>query len=96
MIAAQGLLGYGLTAVFASAPADLFQGKNYSTIFGVLSVAASLGGGAGPYFSGSLHDIFVNYETAFLVCIGWTVVSITAMWIAAPRRARRRNAEAAS
>jgi len=95
MIAAQGLLGYGLTAVFASAPADLFQGKNYSTIFGVLSVAASLGGGAGPYFTGLLHDIFGNYETAFLVCIGWSVISVIAIWIAAPRRARRRNAEAA-
>ncbi len=52
MVAAQGLVGYGLTAVFASAPADMFQGRNYSTIFGVLSVFSSLGGGAGPYFTG--------------------------------------------
>lgn len=96
MIAVQGLFGYGLTAVFASAPADIFQGKNYSTIFGVLSVASSLGGGAGPYFTGLFHDIYGNYEIAFMVCIGWTAVSVSAIWIAAPRRARRRNLAAAA
>ena len=95
MIIFQGLIGYGLTAVFASAPADLFQGKNYSTIFGMLSVASSLGGGAGPYFTGLFHDIFGDYEIAFTVCIAWTFISIIAFWIAAPRHARRRNAELA-
>lgn len=95
MIAVQGLIGYVLTAVFASAPADLFQGKHYSTIFGMLSVASSLGGGAGPYFTGLFHDIFGDYEIAFMVCIAWTLISICAFWIAAPRRARRRNMMAA-
>lgn len=89
MVVAQGLVGYGLTAVFASAPADLFQGRNYSTIFGTLSLFSSLGGGAGPYVTGLLHDIDGNYERAFMLCIGLAGVSIVAMWLAAPRRARR-------
>lgn len=88
MVVTQGLIGYGLTAVFASAPADLFQGRNYSTIFGVLSVFSSLGGGAGPYFSGLLYDLDGSYDRAFAVAIGWCAVSIAAMWLAAPRRAR--------
>lgn len=90
MVAVQGLIGYGLTAVFAAAPADMFQGRNYSTIFGVLSVFSSLGGGAGPYFTGLLHDLYGSYEGAFMVAIGWALVSIVAMWLAAPRRSRQR------
>ena len=89
MVATQGLIGYGLTAVFASAPADMFQGRHYSTIFGFLSVFSSLGGGAGPYFTGWLHDIDGNYERAFGLAILWALLSIVAMWIAAPRRSRR-------
>lgn len=90
MIIAQGFFGYGLTAVFASAPADLFQGRNYSSIFGVLSVSAALGGGAGPFFTGLLYDLDGNYTRAFTLAIIWSAVSIAAMWLAAPRRARRR------
>ena len=91
MVVAQGLVGYGLTAVFAAAPADLFQGRNYSTIFGSLSVFSSLGGGAGPYFTGLIYDLEGSYRIAFLIAIGWCFVSIAAMWLAAPRRARRRG-----
>lgn len=90
MVAAQGLIGYGLTAVFASAPADMFQGKNYSTIFGVLSVFSSLGGGAGPYFTGVLYDLDGSYDRAFMLAIGWALLSIVAIWLAAPRRYRSR------
>lgn len=96
MVIAQGLIGYGLTAVFASAPADMFQGQHYSTIFGALSVASSLGGGAGPYFTGLLYDLEGGYQTAFLVAIGWALFSIAAMWLAAPRRARIHYASPAS
>lgn len=90
MVAAQGLIGYGLTAVYASAPADLFQGRNYSTIFGILSVFSSLGGGAGPYVTGRAFDLEGSYETAFMIAIGWCLISTVAMWMAAPRRARQR------
>jgi sugar phosphate permease len=91
MVLAQGLLGYGLTVVFASAPADLFNGRQFSTIFGCLSVAASLGGGAGPFFTGLLFDIDGNYDRAFMLALSLGSISIVAMWLAAPRRARRPN-----
>lgn len=89
MVACQGLIGYGVTAVFASAPADVFQGRHYGTIFGAMSVFSSLGGGAGPYVTGWLYDREGSYDTAFALAIGWAALSILAMWIAAPRRARR-------
>jgi hypothetical protein len=47
MVLAQGVLGYGLTSVIAAIPAEIFQGKHYGTIFGVLMLAA-IGGGAPP------------------------------------------------
>ncbi|MGA0426183.1 MAG: MFS transporter [Alphaproteobacteria bacterium] len=90
MVIMQGLVGYGVTAIFASAPADVFQGKSFSTIFGTLSIFSSLGGGIGPYVTGVIYDLDGNYSRAFLICIGWCVVSIIAMWLAAPRRYRRR------
>ncbi len=88
MVIMQGLVGYGVTAVFASAPADVFQGRNFSTIFGTLSIFSSLGGGIGPYVTGWIYDLDGDYSRAFLVCIGWCAVSIIAMWLAAPRRHR--------
>ncbi|MGH7559858.1 MAG: hypothetical protein ACRENB_02435 [Gemmatimonadales bacterium] len=35
MVAAQGLLGYGLTSVIGAIPAEIFEGRHYGTIFGV-------------------------------------------------------------
>ena len=53
MVAAQGLLGYGLASVFGAIPMELFQGARYSSIFAVLNIASNarrrtgaLGGGA--------------------------------------------------
>ena len=91
MVLAQGMFGYGLTVVYASAPADLFNGRQFSTIFGCLSVASSLGGGAGPFFTGLLFDIDGNYDRAFMLAAGLGFISIVAMWLAAPRRAHRLN-----
>jgi len=48
MVAAQGVLGYGLASVFGAIPAELFQGKHYGTIFGTLSLASIVGGAIGP------------------------------------------------
>lgn len=87
MVAAQGL-GYGLTSVFAAIPAELFQGRHYGTVFGVLGMAASLGAGVGPWMAGALHDLTGRYVEAFLVAMACSVVSIVAMWLAAPRKVR--------
>jgi MFS family permease len=34
MVAAQGVLGYGVTSVIGAIPAEIFQGRHYGTILG--------------------------------------------------------------
>ncbi len=88
MVVAQGTLGYGLTSVMGAIPAEIFEGRHYGSIFGTVMLAAILGGAAGPWLAGSLHDHFGNYAPAFWISIGLSLVSATAIWLAAPRKVR--------
>ncbi len=88
MVGCQGFLGYGLASVFGAVPAELFAGRRYGVIFGVLG-GASIGGGAlGPYLTGVLHDIQGNYDQSFVLAMLICALSILAMWLAAPRKVR--------
>jgi MFS family permease len=88
MIVSQGMLGYGLTSVIGAIPAEIFQGPHYGTIFGTLMLAAIMGGAAGPWVTGALHDATGSYTLAFWVAIGCSILSAGAIWLAAPRRVR--------
>ena len=88
MVAAQGLLGYGMASVFGSVPLELFQGKQFGTIASVLSVAATLGGAVGPWVTGMLYDRTGSYTLAFWICAGMSLIAIVSMWMAAPRKVR--------
>ena len=46
MVVAQGLLGYGVTAVFGTVAFEIFEGRHYGSIFGSLSLASLAGGAA--------------------------------------------------
>jgi MFS family permease len=88
MVLVQGLLGYGLTSVMGAIPAEIFEGRNFGSIFGTAMVAAILGGAIGPWVSGVLHDHFGSYLPAFSLSIGLSVISAIAIWLAAPRKVR--------
>jgi MFS family permease len=88
MVIAQGTLGYGLTSVMGAIPAEIFEGRHYGSIFGTAIVAAILGGAAGPWLAGRLHDHFGDYAAAFWTSIGLSLVSAAAIWLAAPRKVR--------
>jgi MFS family permease len=88
MVLAQGGLGYGLAAVFGAIPAELFQGKHYGTIFGVLSLASGLGSGVGPWATGVVHDLTGSYTIAFWMGMISIAISAAAIWLAAPRKVR--------
>jgi len=88
MVAAQGMLGYGLTSVVGAIPAEIFQGKHYGTIFGTLMLASIVGGAAGPWLTGVLHDATGSYTLAFAIAIGASIFSALAIWLAAPRKVR--------
>ena len=88
MVASQGLLGYGAASVFGAIPMELFQGARYSSIFAVLNLASNGGAGTGPWVAGLVHDYTGSYAPAFWIAIGCSVVSVVAMWLAAPRKVR--------
>jgi nitrate/nitrite transporter NarK len=88
MVTAQGFLGYGMSAVYSALPLELFQGKQYGAIAGMLSVASSLGAGLGPWVTGALYDRTGSYTQAFEIGVILSLVSIICIWLAAPRKVR--------
>jgi MFS family permease len=88
MIAAQGVLGYGITSVIGAIPAEIFQGRHYGSIFGTLMLASIAGGAAGPWLTGTLHDTTGSYTIAFWIAIACSLLSAIAIWFAAPRKVR--------
>ena len=57
MIFTQGALGYGLTSIMGAVVLEIFQGKQYGSIFGTIMLAALAGGAAGPWATGLLYDL---------------------------------------
>jgi MFS family permease len=88
MVAAQGALGYGVTAVFGAIVAEIFQGKHYGTIFGTLMLAAICGGAVAPWATGALFDALGSYTLAFWIGAASSIVGAFAIWQAAPRKVR--------
>jgi len=88
MILAQGTLGYGLTSVMGPIPAEIFAGRHYGSIFGTVMVAAILGGAAGPWITGVIYDAIGTYSIAFWIAAGCNLISILAIWLAAPGKVR--------
>jgi MFS family permease len=88
MVLAQGVLGYGVTSVFAAIVAEIFQGKHYGAIFGTLMLVAITGGAAGPWATGALFDAYGNYTIAFWIGVVLSIVSALAIWLASPRKVR--------
>jgi MFS family permease len=88
MVLAQGFLGYSATAVLGPIVAEIYEGPHFGTIFGTLMLAAIVGGAAGPWITGLLHDHTGNYAAAFWIALGLSIVSAIAIFIAAPRKVR--------
>jgi MFS family permease len=88
MVLAQGVLGYGLTSVIGAVVVEIFQGKHYGSIFGTVMLAAIIGGAAGPWVTGFLHDLSGNYTLAFAIGIGVSGLSALAIWMASPGKIR--------
>ena len=80
------VLGYSLTSVMGAIPAESFGGRNFGSIFGTVMLAAIIGGAAGPWVAGTLHDITGSYSLAFWLSIVCSVFSAISVWRAAPRR----------
>ncbi|MGQ3028842.1 MAG: MFS transporter [Ferrovibrionaceae bacterium] len=88
MVACQGALGYGLTSVMGAIVVEMFEGPQYATIFGVLTIPLMGGGAVGPWATGVVHDLTGSYVPAFVAAILLSLVSIAAIWAAGPGRVR--------
>jgi len=88
MILTQGALGYGLTSIMGAVVLEIFQGKQYGSIFGTIMLAALAGGAAGPWITGILHDLSGSYTIAFAASIAVSGLSAVAIWMASPGKIR--------
>jgi MFS family permease len=88
MIFAQGALGYGLTSIMGAVVLEIFQGKQYGSIFGTIMLAALAGGAAGPWLTGFLYDLSGSYTLAFAIGIAVSGLSAVAIWQASPGKVR--------
>src|SRR5262249_40168784 len=88
MVFAQGALGYGLTSIMGAVVLEIFQGRQYGSIFGTIMLAALAGGAAGPWVTGFLYDLTGSYSLAFALAIFVSGLSALSIWQAAPRKVR--------
>jgi MFS family permease len=79
--------GYGAVApLFPAIAADIFQGRHFGRIFGLLSLNLGFGGAAGAWFAGFIFDRTGSYQVAFMVDIVVLWLSCSCFWLAAPRK----------
>lgn len=88
MVLAQGALGYGCTSVMGAVVLEIFQGKQFGSIFGTLMLAALAGGAAGPWITGLLHDYYGNYTLAFAIGIVVALGGGLTVFMASPGKVR--------
>jgi sugar phosphate permease len=91
MVAAQGGLGYGASAIMGAVVAELFAGRHFGSIFGMVMLAGILGGAAGPWLTAVLHDWQGGYGISFTVGILVSVLWALMIWLAGPRKVRAIN-----
>lgn len=81
--------GWGVTApMFMSISADLFKGKHFGTIYGMVEGVIGLGGAFGSWLAGYIFDQTQSYFWAFFLTIPLNLTSILLVWLAAPRKYR--------
>jgi MFS family permease len=82
-------IGYGMAfpALMASA-ADLFQGKHFGSILGVIMLSGYFGGAIGAWLGGFFFDLTHAYRVNFLVAGALMLTSAALIWKAGPGRVR--------
>ncbi len=82
--------GWGVSApMFMSITADLYKGKHFGLIYGMLEGMIGLGSALGAWIAGYIFDQTENYFWAFMIAMILNLFSILLVWLAAPRKSRR-------
>jgi OFA family oxalate/formate antiporter-like MFS transporter len=82
-------MGWGVTApLFISIAADLFKGKGFGLIYGIVEGGIGVAGAIGAWSAGFIFDRTHSYQWAFLLGIIVVLISGLLSWVAAPRKVR--------
>lgn len=79
-------LGYGARGPIISAiAADVFPGRYFGTIFGLISIGHGLGGALGPWYGGAVYDRWGSYHLAFVIALVSLFGVMVCFWLATRR-----------
>jgi len=79
-------LGFGARGPIITAIAtQLYPGRRFGAIYGLLSVGNGVGGAIAPWFAGLVHDVTGSYRIAFLTATAFCVIGSVCFWLARPR-----------
>jgi MFS family permease len=82
--------GWGSTApMFMSIAGDLYKGRHFGLIYGMLEGMIGMGAAVGSWLAGYLFDQTQSYLGAFSLAILSCAISVLLVWHVAPRRFRR-------
>jgi len=73
--AGMGLSFGSLTCVLNATVADIFHGRHYGSIAGVIVLGFAIGGSISPWLSGYLYDISGSHTSTYLVVVAAIVAS---------------------
>ena len=76
--------------IFAGA-ADIFHGRHFGMLNGIILAGLGFGGAFGPSLGGYLHDFFGSYRYAFFFAIASFIVAGISFIVASPRHYRYRD-----
>ncbi len=82
--------GYGTglySPTMVAAAADIFHGRHFGAIGGLLLTGMGVGGAIGPWLGGYVYDVSGSYISAFVLSMVSLGLACIAFWIAAPRNA---------
>lgn len=86
--------GLGLGACIATRTAswgDIYEGKSFAAIVGIIWSAYAIGGAFIAWFGGWAFDTNKSYVPTFAIALVATVIWCALLWIVGPRRFRRRS-----
>lgn len=73
--------------------ADIFYGRNFGILSGLLMTGFGVGGIIGPWLGGFIYDVTGSYTNAFIFAMACFAISGVTFWIAAPRKAEKLRAQ---
>jgi MFS family permease len=81
------ILLFGLTLgargpIIAALAADLYRGRSYGAVLGLITLGNRLGSAVGPWLGGAIYDMTGSYRAAFGVAITAILIAAGALTLA--------------